>query len=71
MFYQIPVPENDINLLRSLWSDNHDSMVSDFEMIIQIFEANYSPSCSYNALKTVALDTKEKYEYMMLQQHNK
>lgn len=46
-------------------------MVSDFEMIVQIFGANYSPSCSYNALKTVAMDSKGKYEYMMLQQHNK
>lgn len=60
MYYQVRVPEEDTDLLRFLWwpeGDIRQDMV-EYKMVVHLFGATSSPSCSNFALRKTAEDKK-------------
>ncbi|KAL0176849.1 hypothetical protein M9458_029179, partial [Cirrhinus mrigala] len=58
MFYQVKVPAEDSDLLRFLWWSKGDMSkdLEEFRMVVHLFGASSSPSCSNYALKKCADD---------------
>jgi len=58
MFYQVKVPVEDSDLLRFLWWSNGDlsKYLEEFRMVVHLFGASSSPSCSNYALRKCAED---------------
>lgn len=57
MFYQVKVPAEDSDLLRFLWWSKCDLSkdLEEFRMVVHLFGASSSPSCSNYALKKCAM----------------
>lgn len=60
IFNQVRVPAEDADLLRFLWwpDGNLNQDLTDFRMMVHIFGATSSPSCSDFALRKCAEDNK-------------
>ncbi|XP_059086914.1 uncharacterized protein LOC131883456 [Tigriopus californicus] len=58
MFYQVKVPESDMNYLRFFWFRNNDfrEKLVEFEMTRHLFGGRSSPGCANYALKRTAVD---------------
>ena len=64
MFYQVRVAESNIDCLRFLWSpdSNLEKDPEEYQMLVHLFGATSSPSCSNYALLQTAEDNKDDYE---------
>lgn len=56
MYYQVPVPEVDTDLLCFLWWPEGDLSqdISEFKMVVHLFGATFSPSCANFTLRRTA-----------------
>eukprot|EP00064_Thunnus_orientalis_P017678 superscaffoldBa00003823_g17764 len=63
MFHQVRVPVEDVDLLRFLWWPDGDlnQDLIDFRMMVHLFGATSSPSCTNFALRKCAEDNKEQF----------
>ncbi|XP_051784521.1 uncharacterized protein LOC114652826 [Erpetoichthys calabaricus] len=61
MFYQVKVPERDMDLLRFLWwpEGNLNNELEEYKMTVHLFGATSSPSCASYALKKTAEDARD------------
>ncbi len=61
MFYQVQVPEEDVDLLRFLWwpSEDYTQCMEEYRMTVHLFGATSSPSCANFALRKCAEDNKD------------
>lgn len=68
MFYQVKIPEKDVDFLRFLWWPGGDTTqaLRDFRMTVHLFGAVSSPSCANFALKQTAKDNDGKAEASVL-----
>ena len=63
MLHQVRVPINQCNFLRFLWwlDGNLDAPLQEYQMMVHLFGAVSSPSCSNFALKQTAQDTETEF----------
>ena len=63
MFYQVRIPESQVNYLRFVWWPDGDISTDpdDYQMRVHLFGAVSSPSCANFALRKTADDNEEKY----------
>ena len=63
MFYQVRVSEADCSYLRFLWwpDGNLESNLEEYQMVVHLFGAASSPSCSNFALSKTAEDNSEHF----------
>lgn len=64
MFHQIRVHPEDCDLLRFLWwpEGNVNSSLEEYRMVVHLFGATSSPSCSSFALRKCAMDQKDLFD---------
>ena len=62
MFHQVRVPAEDCDALRFLWwSGDLNDEPAEYQMLVHIFGATYSPCCANKALRQTADDNEDKY----------
>lgn len=63
MFYQVRVPENQMNYLRFVWwpDGNIEAEPEDYQMCVHLFGGISSPSCSNFALRMTAEDNEKQF----------
>ena len=71
MFYQVKVPDNQINFLRYLWRNNNDlnGRIVVYEMRVHVFGGTSSPGCCNYALRRRAIDNAPNYDTKLLRQY--
>ena len=64
MYYQVPVPPNDSDVLRFLWWPGNDleSQPEEYQMGVHLFGAVSSTSCANFALRKAADDNSEQFD---------
>lgn len=64
MFYQVRIPDSDADFLRFLWWTDGDltKEPEEYQMLVHLFGAASSPSCSNFALQKTAEDNEEKFD---------
>jgi len=63
MFFQVRVSEADCSYLRFLWwpDGNLESNLEEYQMVVHLFGAASSPSCSNFALRKTAEDNSQHF----------